>query len=154
MQPVIQRRQLRRLFRASASTGAPRRVQQSEPKSCLTCLGQCNLPKKFCRLVAPSPTGLNCNHDQSAPGMWPPSLGEPGQGTAPSPPRLDVAAPRALRRAMSIANWAPLKQSKSCASISMRLSSLPGTLKFMSRRYALNFTRAPADPIARDTHCT
>ena len=53
-------------------------------------------------------------------------------------------AHKALRRVMSTASCAPLKQSMSWARTFMRLSSVPGMPKFIFLRAALNFTRAPA----------
>ena len=110
----------------------------SQQSRCLACLCQCKLPKKFCNLVTPSPSSLNCDHDQSASprGQQLSFSRRAWTSTAPSSsaaPRWgSPEAPRALRRVMSTTNWAPLKQGKSCASTSMRLSSLSGTPKFMA----------------------
>ena len=50
---------------------------------CLTCLGQCKLPRKFCRSIVhrsqlrPQQVGIALK--LTAPGMWPPSLRDPGK---------------------------------------------------------------------------
>ena len=64
--------------------------------------------------------------------------------TSAAPGWGSPVAHKALRKVMSTASCAPPKQGRSWATTSIRLSSPPGTPKFMSRRAALNFTRAPA----------
>ena len=87
---------------------------------CLVCLGECELPRL--RPIT-SRHRLEVNSSRYVASLsrraW--------TSTAHLPPRLGVGPhwkPRALSKVMSIASWAPLKQGKSCASTSMRLSSL------------------------------
>ena len=139
VQPMTHRKTLHMLSQASVSISAPMQRRPRAPEGWVLPVPwpvpitrrSLRLPHSFGPLSRWQQPQICTVFHSRAPGEFSPCRVWPGQHSA-------------VYFCSSWLCWAPLKQGRSCAKTSMRLSSSAWTPRFMSLKNALYFTRAPA----------